>query len=69
MNMKIAMNKNVSLRLFNRAPINFWEPVAVEEPSMTKNNDSICHEVKYDPADKASELYKMYMTVFSQGTP
>ncbi len=63
------MNKNVSLRLFNRAPINFWEPVALEQPSMTKNDDSICHEVKYDPADKASELYKMYMTAFSHRTP
>ncbi len=63
------MNKNVSSRLFNRAPINFWEPVALEQPSMTKNDDSICHEVKYDPADKASELYKMYMTAFSHRTP
>jgi hypothetical protein len=42
--MKIAMNKNVSSRLFNRAPINFWEPVVVEQPSTTKNDDSICHE-------------------------
>ncbi len=67
--MKIATNKNVSSRLFNRAPINFWEPVAVEQPSTTKNDDSICHEVKYDPANKASELYKMYMTAFSHGTP
>ena len=67
--MKIAMNKNVSSRLFNRAPINFWEPVVVEEPSTTKNDDSICHEVKYDPADKTSESYKMYMTAFSHGTP
>jgi hypothetical protein len=67
--MKIAMNKNVSSRLFNRAPINFWEPVVVEQPSTTKNDDSICHEVKYDPADKTSESYKMYMTAFSHGTP
>jgi hypothetical protein len=67
--MKIATNNNVSSRLFNRAPINFWEPVAVEQSSMTKNDDSICHEVKYDPADKASESYKMYMTAFSHGTP
>jgi hypothetical protein len=41
----------------------------VEEPSMTKNDDSICHEVKYDPADKASESYKKYMTAFSHGMP
>jgi hypothetical protein len=67
--MKIAMNKNVSSRLFNGAPINFWEPVAVEQPSTTKNEDSICHEVKYDPADKTSESYKMYMTAFSHGMP
>jgi hypothetical protein len=69
MNMKIATNKNVSSRLFNRAPINFWEPVAVEQSSTIKNDDSICHEVKYNPTDKASELYKMYMTAFSHGMP
>jgi hypothetical protein len=67
--MKIATNKNMSSRLFNRAPINFWEPVAVEQPSTTKNDDSICHEVKYNPTDKTSESYKMYMTAFSHGTP
>ena len=67
--MKIATNKNVNSRLFNRAPIIFLEPVAVEEPSTTKNNHSYCDEVKYDPADKASKLYKMYMTAFSHGTP
>jgi hypothetical protein len=41
----------------------------VEQPSTTKNDDSICHEVKYDPTNKASESYKMYMTAFSHGTP
>jgi hypothetical protein len=41
----------------------------VEELSTTENNDSICHEVKYDPTNKASELYKKYMTAFSHGTP
>jgi hypothetical protein len=53
--MKLAITKKTSLRIFNRAPINFWEPEKVEEDSMTKNNfyqDSICHEVKYDPTDK-----------------
>ena len=54
--MKIAMNKNMGSRIFNRAPINFWESVAVEEDSMTKNEDSICHEVKYDPTDKGSDI-------------
>jgi glucose dehydrogenase len=67
--MKIAMNKNVSSRLFNRAPINFWEPVAVEEDSMTKTEDTICHEVTYDPTDKGSDIYKKYMKPFSHGTP
>ena len=69
--MKISMNKNMGSRIFNRAPINFWEPEKVEEDSMTKTSykDSICHEVKYDPANKASESYKMYMTAFSHGTP
>jgi hypothetical protein len=58
MNMKIATNKNMSSRLFNRAPINFWEPVAVEEDSMTKSEDTICQKVKYDPNDKASNTHK-----------
>ncbi len=34
-NMKIAMNKNTGTRIFNRAPINFWELVTVEEDSTT----------------------------------
>jgi hypothetical protein len=41
----------------------------VEQPSTTKNDDSICHKVKYDPADKTSKSYKMYMTAFSHGMP
>jgi hypothetical protein len=41
----------------------------VEQPSTTKNDESICHEVKYNPADKASESYKIYMTAFSHGMP
>jgi hypothetical protein len=51
MNMKIAMNKKTGSRIFNRASINFWETVVVEEDSMTKTSyeDIICHEVKYDP--------------------
>jgi hypothetical protein len=42
--MKLAINKKMNLRLFNRAPINFWEPETVEEDSMTKTSykDSIC---------------------------
>jgi hypothetical protein len=67
--MKIATNKNMSSRLFNGAPINFWESVAVGEDSMTKNEDSICRKVKYDPTDKESELYKKYMMPFSHGMP
>jgi hypothetical protein len=61
MNMKLAFTKKTSLRIFNRAPINFWEPEKVEEDSMTKNNfyqDSICHEVKYNPINKKSDTYK-----------
>jgi hypothetical protein len=53
--MKLAITKKTSPRIFNRAPINFWEPDKVEEDSTTKNNfyqDSICHEVKYDPTNK-----------------
>jgi hypothetical protein len=53
--MKLVINKKTSSRIFNRAPINFWEPEKVEEDSTTKNNsyqDSICHEVKYDPTNK-----------------
>jgi hypothetical protein len=67
--MKIAANKNMGSRIFNRAPINFWEPVAVKEHSTTKNEDSICHKVKYNPTNKASELYKKYMMPFSHGIP
>ncbi len=36
--MKLAITKKMSSRIFNRAPINFWEPEKVEEDSMTKNN-------------------------------
>jgi hypothetical protein len=58
--MKIAMNKKMGLRIFNRAPINFWESVTVEEDSTTKTSyeDTICHEVKYDPTNKESDQYK-----------
>jgi hypothetical protein len=34
--MKLSINKKKGLRLFNRAPINFWEPETVEGDSMTK---------------------------------
>jgi hypothetical protein len=70
--MKLAITKKTSSRIFNRAPINFWEPEKVEEDSMTKNNfyqDSICHEVKHDPTDKKSDTYKNYIKPFSHGTP
>ncbi len=67
--MKIAMNKNTSLRIFNRAPINFWESEDLEEDSTTKGKDTICHEVKYDPTDKGSDTYKKDMKPFSHGMP
>jgi hypothetical protein len=70
--MKLAITKKMSSRIFNRALINFWEPEKVEEDSMTKNNfyqDSICHEVRYDPTNKKSDTYKMYIKPFSYGTP
>jgi hypothetical protein len=69
--MKLAINKKMSSRIFNRAPINFWEPEKkMEEDSMTKTSykDSICHEVKYNPANKESESYKLYIKPFSHGT-
>jgi hypothetical protein len=71
MNMKIVMNKKMGLRIFNRAPINFWESVTVEEDSTTKTSheDTICHEVKYDPTNKESDQYKKYIKPFSHGTP
>jgi hypothetical protein len=65
------MNKKTSSRIFNRGPINFWEPEKVEEASMTKTpyKDSICHhEVKYDPVNKDSESYKLYIKPFLHGT-
>jgi hypothetical protein len=72
MNMKLAITKKTSSRIFNRAPINFWEPEKVEEDSTIKNNfyqDSICHEVRYNPTDKKSDTYKRYIKPFSYGTP
>jgi hypothetical protein len=67
MNMKLAINKRMSSRIFNKAPINFWEPEKVEEDSTTKTSyeDSICHEVKYNPSDKDSETNKLYIKPFS----
>jgi hypothetical protein len=55
--MKVTLNKNMSSRIFNRAPINFWELSKVEEDSMTKiaYKEHVCHEVKYDPSDKDSD--------------
>jgi hypothetical protein len=44
----------------------------VEEDSTTKNNfyqDSICHEVRYNPTDKKSDTYKKYIKPYSYGTP
>jgi hypothetical protein len=43
----------------------------MEEDSMTKTSyeDSICHEVKYNPTNKESESYKLYIKPFSHGTP
>ena len=37
---------------------------------MTKQSykDNICHEVKYNPANKKSESYKLYIKPFSHGT-
>jgi hypothetical protein len=71
MNMKLAISKKMNWRLFNRAPINFWEPETVDEDSMTKTSyeDNICHEVKYDPNDKQGDTYKKYIKPFSHGTP
>jgi hypothetical protein len=41
----------------------------VEEHSTTKitYKEHVCHEVKYDPSDKDSDLYKKYMKPFSYG--
>jgi hypothetical protein len=41
----------------------------VEEDSMIKGENIICHEVKYDPTDKGSDSYKKYMKPFSHGMP
>jgi hypothetical protein len=70
MNMKLATNKNLSSRIFNRAPINFWKlEKKVEEDSTIKTSykDSICHEVKYNTANKESASYKLYIKPFSHG--
>jgi hypothetical protein len=70
MNMKATLNKKMSTRIFNRAPINFWDPPKREEDSTTKTSyeDHICHEVKYDPSDKDSETKKEHIKPFSFGT-
>jgi hypothetical protein len=59
----------MGMRIFNRAPINFWESAMVEEDSTIKGKDTICHKVKYDPTDKGSDSYKKYMKPFSHGMP
>jgi hypothetical protein len=66
MNRKVALNKKMSSRIFSRAPVNSWEPPKVEEDSMTKTlyEDHICHEVKYDPSDKDSKMYKRTSNLF-----
>jgi hypothetical protein len=59
--MKLAITKKTSSRIFNRAPINFWEPEKWKKIPRKKKNfnqDSICHEVKYDPTNKKSDTYK-----------
>jgi hypothetical protein len=68
--MKVTLNKKTSTKIFNRAPINFWEPPKVEKDSTTKTSckDHICHEVKYDPSDKDSKSYKKYIKPFSYRT-
>jgi hypothetical protein len=56
--MRLAINKKTSSRIFNRTPINFWEPEKkVEDDSTTKTSyeDSICHEVRYNPSNKESD--------------
>jgi hypothetical protein len=63
----------MGLRLFDRAPIKFWEPETVEGDSRTKTSyeDSICHEVKYDPKDKQGEksiLNPSLMVLLSNGS-
>jgi hypothetical protein len=68
--MKLTINKKTSLRIFNRALINFWEPEKVEEDSttITSYEDSICHEMKYDPSGKDSKTYKLYIKPSLHGT-
>jgi hypothetical protein len=60
-----------NLRFLNRAPINFWEPEKWKKIPRPKffYEESICHELKYDPTDKKSDTYKKYMQPFSHGTP
>ncbi len=70
MNMKVVLNKKLSWRVFNRATINFWKPDQVEEDSTTRTSykDDICHEVKYNPAHKKSQSFKLYIKPFSHST-
>jgi hypothetical protein len=71
--MKVTLNKKTSTKIFNRAPINFWEPPKVEKDSTTKTSckDHICHEVKYDPSDKECRqqiVQKVHQTFFIQNS-
>ncbi len=65
--MKVTLNKKTSTKIFNRAPINFWEPPKVEKDSTTKTSckDHICHEVKYDPSDKEKTLMWSFVAMES----
>jgi hypothetical protein len=67
---KLAINKKLSSRIFDRAPINIWIPDQLEEDCTTTQlfEDNICHEVKHNPADKKSESYKLYIKPFLHGT-
>jgi hypothetical protein len=68
--MKVGLNKKLIWRVFNRAPINFWEPDDVKEDSTTKTSfdHEICHEVKYNPTNKKSQSYKLNIKPFLHGT-
>ena len=58
-----------SLNTFLKAPITFWKPEEEQEILTTGQShaDATIHEVKYNPSEKKSGTYKVYITPFAFG--
>jgi len=58
-----------SLNTFLKAPITFWKPEEEQEILTTGQShaDATIHEVKYNPSEKKSGTYKVYIAPFAFG--